>query len=604
MRKSLTGSIYASFLFFSQSLFAYSAEEISALAIEKNLHQSKTWRALLHTQKNEPSIHDQKFLLSHKNFSLKQELVETINYLTKFESCNFPARRMFILNSLSLPSSSFRTGNCPDYQEFLEQVPIDNIDLVYTSENLTQPSSMMGHIMLKMSGARKNNVNVSHAISFFTELNSINVPKIIWDSLVTGKEGYFQVSPYQPKVDYYLNEEQRSIWEYQLELTTAQTKLIQAHLWELKTAKLDYFFHTYNCATVTQQILAIASPALENESQHWLTPVDVVKNVAAAGMINKTRVIPSNKWQSKMLQEALSSPQQAVVNEFIDTTSHDNFSKYDEKTQFLMWNLAKSVNDLNYQKREISQQQWHEKKQEITRKKSQLSKDYVIDLTDYRTPLLTPPDSQLSAGYVRRQNKNWLKLSYLPASHKIEDDNRQFFSENELSLSSISLLVSADDNNVKLDEWLLYSVRSLVPWDKFTRGVSGNLKFGFEQHHDQTLDTSLAANISGGLGYTYALSKDLNVFAMLNLGVGVRDKPYLYSFPEVGAYIYEIFDMKTQLSFKLLDNQRRSQFVQKQFSLNQSLYFEDDISFIVKYQKTWNNYNDDKQVIAEVKYQF
>ncbi|WP_459782668.1 lipoprotein N-acyltransferase Lnb domain-containing protein, partial [Photobacterium sp. R1] len=74
------------------------------------------------------------------------------------------------------------------------------ISLAYASENLMSPSSFMGHTFIKLS---ENETDPGHAVSFFTEVDGFNLPKIMFDSLVVGKEGYFIVSPYQESLNFY-----------------------------------------------------------------------------------------------------------------------------------------------------------------------------------------------------------------------------------------------------------------------------------------------------------------------------------------------------------------------------------------------------------------
>ena len=70
--------------------------------------------------------------------------------------------------------------------------------------------------MLRMDGTNDNGLKVSHGITFFTELEGFNIPVILYESLVSGKKGFFQIAPYSNFVSHYLNAEQRNVWEYKL----------------------------------------------------------------------------------------------------------------------------------------------------------------------------------------------------------------------------------------------------------------------------------------------------------------------------------------------------------------------------------------------------
>ncbi|MDX1453513.1 MAG: DUF4105 domain-containing protein, partial [Oleiphilaceae bacterium] len=147
-------------------------------------------------------------------------------------------------------------ANCPELEEFRHRAPVDSVILAYSSENLMQASSMMGHVFLKLEGRDSGGVMRAHSVSYFTEIQGINVPKIIFDSLVVGKQGFFALTPYSEKLHYYLAGEQRNVWEYQLKATPQQLALLHDHLWELKQTRFTYFFDDYNCATLLSYLLA------------------------------------------------------------------------------------------------------------------------------------------------------------------------------------------------------------------------------------------------------------------------------------------------------------------------------------------------------------
>lgn len=601
-RGGLASSLMITFLCFR--VFAFPAE----LDAIHRAAESPQWHALLQLTDGQPNLKGQDFLLSASAFSPKNELVKTIELLLRDPegACKFPARRYFILKAFDWSSQKIPIDHCSDLFEYLDKAPADSFSLVYTSENLYSPSSMMGHIMLKMDGHNYNGQPVSHGVSFFTEIEGFNIPKILWDSLFVGKSGFFQITPYQEKLDYYLNKEQRSIWEYKLTLSESDKTLIQAHFWELKNVSTPYFFHTYNCATVTQLVLAIANPELGQHRQSWLTPLDVVKSTHAAGLVESTVVIPASEWKLRMLQEALPSKTLKEIRRFVLSERVDYASTLSSEEAFLVSETASTYNDFLVEKRGRLSAQHHDTKQQIEKQELEQFKDFSLDLSDYKNPLDAPPDSQISIGLIDIEDgKTWIDFTYLPASHTIEEDSRQFFSDSALQLSSLSIWIAPEDGDVKLNEWLLYSMRSNLPWDKFTGGLSGQLKVGVEQHFDETLDRSAAANISGGLGYTYELFKGLSVYSFLNVGTGYsRGEGYLFHYPEVGFSINNKWNMSTRANFSIQDNQRRSEEVLKSVSIRQTFYIKANYSFQLEFDRRWNNTIQQNQFGMRFKYLF
>jgi hypothetical protein len=284
-------------------------------AIEKNLHKSYIWKSLLHATNDKLNIKDPNFILSGDDFSLENELVKTIqsffdvpNDSFKHPICRFPARFFWIKSELGLNDSIFPHIRCPEFEEYLNRAPAQKIYLVFVSENVSQPSSMMGHVFLKLSGYDYKSNHVEHAVSFYTIIDTINIPLLLFKSTVTGMNGFFSLLPYSEQVKRYLEVEDRNVWEYELDLSEKNKMLIYYHIWELKDLQMKYFFTGYNCATVIYDILSLSSENfLKNNNRLWITPKDVVKEAYRNNLIVGTKLIPSDKWNIRMLSEALDS---------------------------------------------------------------------------------------------------------------------------------------------------------------------------------------------------------------------------------------------------------------------------------------------------------
>jgi len=188
------GLIVSLLVFVSQVQAADNAHPLQNLveqAVAKQLYDSQIWLSLLHVINNKTYIEDHSFLLSNPNFSAKQELINSIQYLLDDNAdinhrCRFPARDFWLRKQLNLPEVSY--SHCLDFAEFLDKAPADKVSLVYASENISQASSMMGHTLLKVSGKNSKHIDVEHGVSFYTEVKGFNLPKIIYDSIIVGKE--------------------------------------------------------------------------------------------------------------------------------------------------------------------------------------------------------------------------------------------------------------------------------------------------------------------------------------------------------------------------------------------------------------------------------
>ncbi len=556
------GSLAPLFLLAS-SAWAASPELNSLIqkSAELDLASQRTWAALTHSHNRKTSLNSSTLILTESGFDPEQELVATLAILFGEDSdisrrCHFPARNVWLAEKLDISPASL--DHCDGLQEYLKKAPVNRVSLIYASENISQPSSMMGHILVKISGQDSDGIERNHAVSFFTDVSGINVPKIIYDSIIAGKRGYFALTPYQGKIEGYLKREQRNVWEYKLALSDRQLRLIQLHIWELKDANPSYFFDSYNCATLTHFLLAVANPALVEKSSYLMSPLDVVKNVYWKGMVQEVLVTPSSKWQIRMIAEELPDSTARAIKESVDRGSILLLpSTVDRKQKFLVGTLAASYNDFLFEQGQRDSDSWTGYRQNLEQSYFDRDNDYVIDLSGYKNPLKAPNDGQLYVGLSHFDSGTWLKIGALPISHTLIDDNRQFFSETELRVGDLSFLVSLEDGDLELNEFQVYSATSYVPLNQFTGGISGSFRFGAEQHYDGQLKRRTAANVGGSLGITRALLRQISVFATLGGGAGWTkgDNAYLYLSPTVGVIVNGAWETKTIVTASKTFNQ-------------------------------------------------
>ena len=149
--------------------------------------------------------------------------------------CNFPARAHIVARATGRDPSAL-LSDCGELQEFLARVPFDRLSLVFASEQLNAPASIMGHSFLKMEGLNEDAENVSYAISFFTNINTFNLPGLLTSILFTGRDGHVALGPYEQMIIDYVDVGERSIWEVEIEMTAESRLLTQLHIWEIGRA--------------------------------------------------------------------------------------------------------------------------------------------------------------------------------------------------------------------------------------------------------------------------------------------------------------------------------------------------------------------------------
>jgi len=567
-------------------------------AIEKNLHKYYIWKSLLQVTNNKINIKDPSFILSGDNFSLENELVKTIqsffdvpNDSFKHPICRFPARFFWIKSELGLNDGIFPDVRCPELEEYLQRAPAEKIYLVFVSENVSQPSSMMGHVFLKLSGYDYYSSHIEHAVSFYTIIDTINIPLLIFKSTITGMNGFFSLLPYSEQAKKYLEVEDRNVWEYELDLSEESKMLMYYHIWELKDLQMRYLFTGYNCATVIYNILSLSSENFsKNNNQLWITPKDVVKETYQNNLIVGTKLIPSDKWNIRMLSEALDNNSIDYIYNLFNKKKFEHLELSEDITKSLyQLELITSYSNYLYKHREIDKKELNTITNEISKATEEKIPQipYYIDLSQYKSPLKTSDDSQLGLGYKMKKGRNNVKLYFLPASNSLSDDNREYFNENFLKLGELSLLIN--EKSIKLESFQLYAMKSLIPWNKFVKGMSGEFRLGLEEHYDKKLKNHVSVNVSGGIGLTKKISADINTYLLINGGPGYgKSRFYLYLYPEVGATIYEVMNMKTTFSYKYVYNQLGSRDFYHDFHITQSIFWQKKFKLSTSFERRFN----------------
>jgi len=169
----------------------------------------------------------------------------------------------------------------------------------------------------------------------------------------------------------------------------------------------------------------------------------------------------------------------------------------------------------------------------------------IIDISKYKSPNKIPSERQLSLGYVNLNKEKYLKLSFLPASHLLNDYNREYFGESELKIASLSILLN--DKNIELQDFTLYGMKSYMPYSSLTNDLSYQFELAVKKEYTKDENYNDTLKIDGGIGVDFLFFNDINIFAMLNSGIGYNkdDNFHILFNPQIGMMIYEVLNMKS-----------------------------------------------------------
>ncbi|AEX99978.1 hypothetical protein GU3_01110 [Oceanimonas sp. GK1] len=589
-------SLWASFFLIFQGAVAEESEFLKLSADEKAQLAS-----LFHFQSGKPKIIDPAFLLSGSKGDLKAEFESNLRAYVSMEQrphylCRFPARSLWMSRFLSEEAPNFE--HCEELYEYTLQVPADDISLVYASENLLSPSSFMGHSFIKMKDKEDHR---AHAVSYFTEVEGFNLPVILFEALVTGKDGYFIVSPYEEAKRYYKDIEGRNVYEYSLVMSDFNRELIRLHLWELKGKKIDYYFHTNNCATLTLDILAIVEPALLKHSEEWLSPLDVIKYVNESELAGPVSISPSLGWKVRAFGENLGfSEKQRLLQSLTDKANNSlpPVKVGDSTSAMLEHEYRKALNEWLYSEGKINKRQYDSNRSSMMRSGADFE-HFVVDLSDYKNPVQRAADSQLMMGVRSREHDANVLLSWLPASHLQLDDNRNAFSESTLQV--LKSTVGIDKDRAYLDEVVLYGIESYLPHDEVIGGLSGRFRLLWERGGYESYSTNRRFHVDGALGMAGHSRPSVLNYVTLGSGLsasghGVWLNPQL----EMGSFLYLANDSKLNLKYRLIFNEfNRSDFIHNIEILN--TYRVADYALDIGFSYAGNQHFSEPQALFNVR---
>jgi hypothetical protein len=514
------------------------------------LAENDIWKSLLHIKDGTPQILDPKFLLSANEFSLEAELVKTIELYyqnTTDFNCRFPARTLFLERFLGV-QKSIDVNQCPELEKYKQYVPFDDVSLVFASEVLSSASSMMGHTFLKVSGKNSKNNDVAHSISFFTEINTFNPIKLIYEGVYTGMEGFILVRPYKNDLKRYSEVEGRNVWTYSLDLTEFDKQLIQAHTWELKSIEIKYLFQSYNCATLTLYLLSIAKSDLQNAEKLYVSPVDVVKAVSQYELVKAKEVVLATDWRLNMLSQQMPAKLLDIAYQLIEEEVSLNLNSLEQKEKYLLSEYLSALIDKSASVELLSDEVTQRLRSTVD---SIAVTDMMFDISEYKNPIESPQDSVLTSAFRSIDSKSIVDFSFLPASHYLYGNNTQYFSESELNIGELTLRADLGNRELKIQNLTLYSVRSYLPSTRYSSQTSGQFYLGYRHLYDEYLKQRGVLELSGGFGKSYALHRDITVYAMFGFGIGITDKnAFGFYEPSVGTFINLVGDSKLIMSYK------------------------------------------------------
>lgn len=254
------------------------------------------------------------FLATDGNINAKSELIATLNAMQhkdKAVICRLPARVHFLTTQLQHLGIDSQVSSqvCKEFQDWLHQLDGRALSLIFAEEHPNVLASAFAHVFLKLDTQKSQQSSQNQdaiAINYSSVHNepSPSPAVLAIKSTFGGFAGGIEFLNFEQKQNEYLIDNERDIWQYQLDLTPEQITQILRHIWETKDVARPYFFTHNNCATEIVRLVDVVreDKDISKAVGNIVIPAKIARILDKQGMIKSQQFIPSNasKRQAKL----------------------------------------------------------------------------------------------------------------------------------------------------------------------------------------------------------------------------------------------------------------------------------------------------------------
>ena len=275
-----------------------------------DIASSSAWRKLLLLDKNaKPIAKDLHFLLAGGDTRAELDaIIKAIDEHDEKILCDFPARTYFVAEQLGLELDD---GGCDEFWAWATRYDAQALSLTFADEHPNSLGSAFAHVMIKADTKQSlasRTDDDAFAINYTVARDGANSDaKASMHSLFGGYAGVMEFYDYGEKRDVYLLDDERDIWEYRLNLSTAEVAQIMRHVWEIKDLKRPYFFTHDNCASeILRLIDVVRGSELREAVGRVVIPNEVARVLSEKGLVVHSKYLPSKSSIAQAVQNGTS----------------------------------------------------------------------------------------------------------------------------------------------------------------------------------------------------------------------------------------------------------------------------------------------------------
>lgn len=433
--------------------------------------------------------------------------------------CRFPARLLWALEHLPLSAEMLPRPACAKFVEFLNKVQPNGASIVFSAYDVSSPASAFGHTLIRIHHAKRGQGAgeelLDRAITYGANVDTNNAFAYAFKGLTGLFQGSFQSLPYYYKVREYNDYEARDTWEYALNLSPVELRRMVAHLWELGSTYIDYYYLSDNCAHQLLRLLEVAAPwiHLVKKSRTPALPADIVKHIARhPGLVSEVQHRPSIRTQFFARYKLLTRHEKALVRRLakdadvpLDLPDERRVMVLDTAATLVHWRNAKDLTHGSAGKAAARKHALELRRSAIRTPSAPL---------DTEQPAQKRPDLghgsrrfELASGYNQRHGTQ-LQLAYRVALHDLTDSSLGYPDLVAIDFLDVRLRISLEEGRFAVDDSHLLRILSLHNFTRLEPGISWEVDVGANLIDDSSCRQCTVARVKGGTGFAKAFFAD------------------------------------------------------------------------------------------------
>ncbi len=460
--------------------------------------------------------------------------------------CRFPARFRLVKTLLSEHDISLTFPNiaCPGYRQWREKVNGQRATLVFASSYLNSPSSMFGHTFLRFDADDVSEQSdwLSYALNFGAVVEKgDNSMLYAYKGLVGGYSGYFAMMPYYEKIKEYSKMENRSLWEYPLNLSPTEVDTLLAHVWELRDVAFTYFFFDENCSYRLLELIEVAKPGVELTApfRAHAIPIDTVRKLDASGLLSDSvyRASASDKllFNAQQLSKSEVKQAKALAEGRLSPEGENSLAILNVAYQYLQFTSMKQQRTPALAKRRLG----------LLKAINTLSKTKT-DYSPLKPPRpIAPQNSHRSQMAAIRtgafENTAFVDIEFRASYHDLLDPTDGYLKGGSINMGRV-VFRQYENSALDLQHVDIIDINSLSPQNELHQPTTWRVNLGIERIYGAN-DDWLTLQLNGGGGVSvepyddvlmYGLAEARTEYALdgselVDIGMGARSGIMAYT---------------------------------------------------------------------------